>query len=249
MTKRFFSFVLFAVLLLAFPLTVFGNAAEPSFLQIIVENPPEDLKISIEIDGTEFSPKITSRSWEKYYRFFESDFYDSYQHFYPEKAVLVARTDEKELRFNVSEFFMEKYGIPVLLDLEKETIENADTSLRTAKLVALRVGLTFLLEGFVFLLFRMRNKRSWLIFVITNLATQLFLNIQLSEQGIFAYSAGLLLFVLEILIIIAESLVFYFLVPEFKEKYKRQIFSLLYVFSANILSWALGGFLISNFPI
>ena len=82
-----------------------------------------------------------------------------------------------------------------------------------------------------------------------NLVTQLFLNIQLSEQGIFAYSAGLLLFVLEILIIITESLVFYFLVPEFKEKYKRQSFSLLYVFSANILSWALGGFLISNFPI
>ena len=36
MTKRLFSFVLFAVLLLAFPLTVFGNAAEPSFLQKIL---------------------------------------------------------------------------------------------------------------------------------------------------------------------------------------------------------------------
>ena len=249
MAKRLFSFVLAAFLILAFPLTVFGNAAEPSFLQIIVENAPEDLEISIKIEEKEFSPKVTSRSWEKYYRFFESDFYDSYWHFSPEKAVLVARTGEKELRFNVSEFFGEKYGIPVLLDLEKETIVNADTSLRTAKLVALRVGLTFLLEGFVFLLFRMRNKRSWIIFVITNLATQLFLNIQLSEQGIFAYSASLLLFVLEILIIIAESLVFFFLVPEFKEKFKRQSFSLLYAISANILSWLLGGFLITFFPI
>ena len=250
MKKRIFSFFLAVLLIAAFPVSVFGNSAEPAFFTVIVENPPAGLDVLIDIEGTEFESDIEIKFPERYYRFFESDLYTDFGKVYDtKKAVLIVRNGETELRFGLAEFFGEDYGVTAVLDLEKETLEEAQSSFRTIKLVALRVGLTLLLEGIIFFLFRMRKAKSWIVFIITNLITQIFLNVQLSLQGGFGYGATLLLIMLEVLILLVEGIAFGFLVPEFREKFGKQGFAVLYSTAANIASWILGGFLISNLPV
>lgn len=58
---------------------------------------------------------------------------------------------------------------------------------RTPLLVALRVTLTLLLEGLVFLLFGYRTRRSWLAFAAVNLLTQGGLNALITGPGSSAY--------------------------------------------------------------
>ena len=119
-------------------------------------------------------------------------------------------------------------------------------------LIFLRVSLTLVLEGLVFLLFGYRQKRSWLVFLLVNLVTQLGVNLCIycvaSPTALEPYAAliylGLLLYTpMEILVLVAEAIAFPRLV---KEHRKRRAVG--YAFVANLFSWALGGALLAVLP-
>ena len=69
------------------------------------------------------------------------------------------------------------YNNLCVLDLTAGTLRWGVPWWRQPLLVALRVGLTLALEGLVFLLFGYRTKRSWGVFLVVNLITQLGVNL------------------------------------------------------------------------
>lgn len=76
--KRKVILLLFSLFVfLALPAPVFANSAEPPCLVVLVENPPEDLEITLEFDsGLSLDPLPLHRvfkAWEGYYRFYGAD--------------------------------------------------------------------------------------------------------------------------------------------------------------------------------
>lgn len=105
-----------------------------------------------------------------------------------------------------------------------------------------RIILTLAIELGLFFLFRLYTKRNFNVVLITNLVTQIFLNImvnvELFNSG--SLSALFLLFSLEFIILIVEFIVYQIFL---KEKKRWKI--ILYPILANALSFGLGLFIFS----
>jgi len=93
-------------------------------------------------------------------------------------------------------------------------------------------------------LFKYREKRSWLIFLIINLITQGALNIWVNtESHINGYIIfGLIIY--ESIVLLTEIIILPLLINE-----KKKIITASYVVIANITSLVLGGDIILKFPI
>ena len=131
------------------------------------------------------------------------------------------------------------------LNLEKQTLTLGKSTSRSALLIFSRVAFTLIIEGLLFFLFGYRHKRSWLVFIVVNLLTQLTLWISLN--GTLPFQAAyviLSLFFAEVLIFIIEMLAFLILVNE-----HRRLRTAAYVIIANVLSLLAGIFLITTLPI
>jgi len=107
----------------------------------------------------------------------------------------------------------------------------------------MRVFLTLLIEGIIFLLFGFRKKRSWLVFTTVNLITQAGLNAMLtgpdlSNYWIFGYLFG------EIVVLAVELTALLTFVKEFR---KGRV--ALYVITANMASLIIGGMVITYLPV
>ena len=138
-----------------------------------------------------------------------------------------------------------------MLDLSAQTLTPGAPWWRQPLLVFLRVGLTLLLEGAVFLLFGYRERRSWLVFLLTNLVTQGAVNaLLLWGVGPLGnlYSTGIaywLLYVpMELVVMAVEIVAFRKLLRE-KEKLSATIYAIV----ANLFSWLLGGAMLTYLPI
>ncbi len=99
---------------------------------------------------------------------------------------------------------------------------------------------TLAIEGLLLLLFRFSTKRNWLVFLLTNLATQLFLFLVL---GIPTVKGGYLTYYFtflpaELIILLAESAVYAFLLQGRKKGWR-----IAYAVTANVASCAAGFFL------
>ena len=66
-----------------------------------------------------------------------------------------------------------RYNNLVTLDVAGKRLLYGQPWWRQPLLIFLRVSLTLVLEGLVFLIFGYRQKRSWLVFLLVNLVTQL----------------------------------------------------------------------------
>ena len=138
-----------------------------------------------------------------------------------------------------------------MLDLSAGTLTPGAPWWRQPTLVALRLGLTLLLEGLVFLLFGYRQRRSWIVFLVVNLITQGAVNaLLLWGIGPFGnlYSVGIaywLLYVpMELAVLAAEIVAFRKLLRE-KDKLSATICAIV----ANLVSWALGGAMLTYLPL
>lgn len=103
--------------------------------------------------------------------------------------------------------------------------------------LVIRVVLTLLIEIGLFFLFKLYTKRNLRIAIIVNLATQIFLNVAVNIELFYSgfLLAMILLFVLEVFILIIESVLYQAL---FKEKKHWVI--LIYSILANVLSFVCG---------
>ncbi len=239
MKKRIFVLILAVILCALIPLSASANSAEPPCFTIMVINPPEELELFIEADGELIKLGCQRRGWESYYRFF--------YHMAPSlteenSAKILAKYENESFYFEVEDF--KRYSNNLYtLDMDKRAAKSGQPLWRGTALVAMRVGLTLLIEGIIFFLFGYRKRISWIIFVAVNLLTQIFINILISGPVTSGYVL-LGFFLMEIVVFIVEMIIFPLLLRE-----KKWYISLIHAFTANAASLVLGSIIISNLPI
>lgn len=214
----------------------YSNSAEPPSLIIIVRNAPEDIVITNMETGKEGQQRKTA--WETYYAFYNRDFEDK------NEITLLVSGKGKSYVQKVGKEYLKGYNSIITLNYANETITTGKLLSRSVILVTLRVILTLIIEGFVFFIFRYGNKRSWLAFLIINLLTQGFLNIQLNGLSPYVSYRILNLIFLEFFVFVTEISGFVIFVRE-----HSRLRAILYVLTANLVSLILGGWLITVMPV
>ncbi|MBQ5323086.1 MAG: hypothetical protein J6J07_06570 [Oscillospiraceae bacterium] len=255
--KKRAAYLIFA-LLIAFmmPVTAFANADLPPFLTVIVENPPEDLELSVEIPPENFSeyqdaPKEViirphELAWETHYRFRVIGY--NYDEIALNNVTLVVTAGGKTFRCDIPEEELWNYNGFVTLDIDDETLIPGTKPGRTALLAALRISVTLLLEGVLFFIWGMRKTKSWIIFLVTNLITQGWLNIYVAgpkHNQYFVMAVALF----EILFFIVEGIAFFIFIKEFSEKKGGKAGAFAFAFFANVLSYIVGSRMLTWLPV
>lgn len=231
--------LLFAALL---PATASANAAEPPGLTVLVCRPPEGLALFLRFpDGEEIALREERKGWEGYYRYFYHMSGRGMSSL--DGAELLARWAGNERAAMLSASAFGHYNNMVTMSLPSGTVSEGQPAWRVPALVALRVGLTLLLEGLIFFAFGYRIPRSWGIFLATNLVTQGLLNTSITGPRIGGYWIYGFVFG-EILIFAAETLAYCTLLREHGRRRAAAC-----AVCANAVSLFLGGALIARLPI
>ncbi len=244
-TKRLAIVLLVLAMIFALPLTASANSAEPPSIIIMVVNGPDDLVIELEIPDAELGAYISrsQKMWEQYFRIYHHESKEKM-----ENALLRVSSSEKSFSCPfppMSDYNVYSYNTLMYLDFDAETLTVGQPAYREPLLIALRVSLTLIFEGLVFFLLGFRKKSSWIAFLLINLVTQGWLNINIASAYIYSGGYMIIGFILyEALIFIAEAIAVTAFVREHK-RYRRLGFSLL----ANTVSLILGMIIISNLPI
>lgn len=234
--KRIISIICLFVVLST---TVFANSAGPPVI-VIISDGPEDLKAFFMIDQVAVEGEKFMKNGEVLFELIE------YEHFdYPSKI------DRVKFVSNEKTFVLELNGIKsynnlFTLDYKNEILKEGKSFFRSFWSVAFRLITTLFAEGLLFALFKYKSKRSWLVFLIINLITQIGLNIvlltELPTSSI--YSVFVLLFVLEFFIFFVEAVGMTLLINE-----KKRWITFIYVLAANILSFYFGVIVYPLLPI
>lgn len=232
----------FLLLTVILPQPVSANSGPPPNLTVIVTGAPEDVVLTLETGReAEEAPyvKETVRLWERCYRIYLTEWdYD------PAGSVLVVKTGGAEYRYTVPKGAGDGYEDLLMLDFAAGTLTLGQPAWRKPLLVALRVALTLLLEGLVFFFIGYRKPVSWVIFVVINLLTQTWLNVSIASQAFRGGYWFLLFLLMEAGILIVESIAFPLAVKE-----KGKGMAICHAIAANLLSLALGGWLLGNLPV
>ena len=236
-----------AVLILIFPLLtalpIQANSAEPPGLLIVVENAPEDMRLAIQFDEQEIIElRVERKAWETYYRYYYHLSEARYDVDFT-KAKLIVSSENINFSCDLPAAAFETYNNLLQLNLKTQTVEMGISPYRAPLLVSMRVSLTLVIEGIVFFLFGYRQKKSWQIFLITNLLTQGFVNIMLSKSIANSY-AIIIYFILEMLVVLFELIPYMAFIDEHKKI--RNFFTCLI---ANAASLVLGAWIITHLPI
>lgn len=226
-----------ALLLAALWLPVWANSAEPPAILIIVSRPPQDLSLTLKTDTADVPARSTRRVLEAYYAFYSRELpaTGDYQLFVKGGGyshVISVRAPEKT------------YNNIYTLNLAQGTLTEGKLPLRDALLVGLRLSLTLLLEGAVFLAAGYRSPGSWRFILGVNLLTQGALNLWLTGLMPLAGYAVLTLIFGEFFVFLAELVSLPLLVRE-KSRWRTAGTVLL----ANGVSLAAGGWLITRLPL
>ena len=242
MKKKLSVLIVALLLILALPVSVSANSAEPPGMTIIVEGAPEDISLTLELaEEPEYEVRVreAEQNWEVYFRFYYS----------PEPDILngaVIRVEGSGKCFTcpVPEDVYGRYNNLLTLNFESQTLTVGQHWWRQPALTAVRVTLTLLVEGLIFFAFGFRGKRSWIVFFAVNLVTQGWLN-YIINSGAFSNGYWVLgLYLAELVIFIAEAIVF-----PLATKEKKKWLCLLYALAANTASLIAGLLLIRYLPI
>jgi hypothetical protein len=224
--------------LLLIPAPIWANAAEPPSLVILVSDPPEDL--SVVLISSENMPEAAVRkvAWEGYYAFYSRDL--------EAEGPYVFQVSVGQEQFTWSpEDRLQGYNNVYTLDVEARSFTAGVYPFRAAILVSMRVLLTLMIEGLVFLLFRFKERRSWRIFLAVNLATQGILNLWLNQGGSLMPSYLLIGLVIgEIVVFAVEMIALPLLIKEHKKSR-----TLLFAVAANLASLIAGGYILTVLPV
>lgn len=242
MAKKLSALLLVLVVVLALPVSVSANAAEPPGMIIIVEGAPEDIELTLELaEAPEYGIRIhrSDKKWETYFRLFYSPDIELLN-----GAAIRVESSEKSFTCPLSQVSGLRYNQLLTLNYQDETLTVGQRWWRQPVLTAIRMTLTLLVEGLIFLAFGFRHKRSWIVFFVVNLITQGWLN-YIINSGAFGSGYWVLgLYLAEFVIFIAESIAF----PVATKEKKRWV-CVLYALTANAASLAVGMLLINRLPI
>lgn len=249
--RRVLPVLIALVFIMAFAPLVSANSAEPPLLTVICLDAPDDLKLTMLYteNGEEKAEELKrfSAPWGMYFDSYEYSYYDLIDNDETFSGfTFLAESSEKS--FTVVLGLPDNYDV-FTLHYEEETLTYGEEPFSTGRkwlLAALRVSVTFLTEGLVFFVFGYRKRRSWLIFAITNLITQIALNafiITALTSRLENYSAMLYL-MCEPIIFVTEMVVFAVGLKEHK-LWRGAVCAL----TANFVSLFAGGLLIVLLPV
>jgi len=236
--KVVFLMILWMVILSIFPMNVYANSAQPPSLVILINNPPEDLSVTMISNAQQPEAIIRRVAWEGYYAFYSREMKASSQ--YTFRVTTGGESFECSVVGPLNE-----YNNVFTLDLAEQALTQGTYPFRSAILISIRLFITLLIEGLIFWLFQFRSKRSWLIFFMINIITQGVLNIWLMSGTALMPSYLILSLIFgEFFVFVAEMVGFSSLIHERK---RNSVW--LYVMVANFVSLLAGGYLISLLPV
>lgn len=251
------------LIVLAVP--VCANAEAGPDFTVLITNAPEDLEVSLVTpDGVRVEMRPLRRGWESCFRLYYNYLYEA---MYPEarydseKMKTVELTASRSMLHAVSASENLDFTLPIpdanqmhynhlaVMELDREN-NTASMSIpsymvwRNVLLVVLRMTVTLITEGVIFLLMSYRTRRSWMVFLAVNLVTQIFLNVTITGNYLASGYWEIGFFVLEALIFITEAVVYAVLLRE-HPRLRGVVTALL----ANVVSLACGWVLLTNLPL
>jgi hypothetical protein len=227
--------------------TVSGDEVRTPGLSVFVINAPKDLQLFIQFRNSTLPEPLemqrVSRYWETYYNYyyqrlpgrFDEDFIG---------AKLIVRSAKFSYELPITrdpEMRVDKRLLT--LDLKQGTLVYGEPGWRAPLSVAGRVLLTLVLEGVVFILFGMRAKSSWLIFLITNLITHSLVSAFLAHP-FEAKSDFFLVVFISTWVVLLEAGIYYFTFKEIELSPKALLLALI----ANLVGFFLGAWIMPYFP-
>ena len=245
--RSLFLFLLTLCMTVLFVFPVFANSAEPPCLTIVVVNAPDDLALALEDanhkEAFQLKTRKSVRGWETYFRL-DTLYPMDYSKETLGNATLSAVCSEYTVTCALPADAQREYNNLVILDPETQTVRSGTYPGRYAVIVTMRVAATLILEGIVFFLFGLRERRSWGMFVLINLVTQAFLNVAFAGTDYEAYMMMYLYAAVEIVVFLVEMSAFPVAVRE--QSRKRMV---VYALAANAVSLFAGGLLLSYLPV
>lgn len=233
---KFRKYIFSIILILILVIPVWANSAEPPSILVIVPNAPIDLNLNIGEGSTYKEASRRDKLFESYYLF-----YLDYE--YPKDEIVINATN-KEYNYTIELQRMEqRYNNVFSLDLKSGDFVEGKFPLRAFLYILLRLSITLIIEGTILLLMGFRRKRTWVIFVAVNLITQGALNYWINTVTYNDYSLFFGLIFYEFMILIAEMVAFLSLGREKSKGYR-----ILYVLLANIISFLIGGYILTVLP-
>ncbi|MGM0379828.1 MAG: hypothetical protein ACQEQE_08800 [Bacillota bacterium] len=215
----------------------FGNSMEPPGLVIIVNDKVKDIEAYIIYDNNKL--KGTKKVWNN-----EIQFWFMYSEgFKASEDIKIYLKWEKDEKYYIIKK-LEGYHNTFTINLNSNNLIKGKSLKRSIKLVGIRFLLTILLEGIILYLIGFRKSRTWKIFLILNIFTQLGLNIYINSLNVAISYPILALIFSEFWVFLIESIIFVSLVKEKNKKWR-----ISYVLIANLFSLILGGYLITLLPI
>ncbi|WZL82738.1 hypothetical protein QBE53_06400 [Vallitaleaceae bacterium 9-2] len=239
MIKKIKSLIIFSVFLsIAFPLVVSANSAEPPGIVVILEGGQRATDAWMmyddkKIPGRRIDYPFEAQFWFKAY-FSEEK---------PETFTLNVVSENGQI-YNYNLDIKGHYHNTYTVNMKNMEITSGKSLSRSILLIFSRVILTLLLEGFIFYLFSFRQKKSWAIFVVVNLMTQIGLNIYINSVDVAASYPIIIYFFGEFWVFFAEIIAVSVLVKE--KKVSRRI---AYTFIANVVSLIAGGYILTWLPL
>ena len=239
--------VIFALLFsfLMFASDTKANSAEPPMVWILIPGTYDHIEGVLVVDSLVFKGWVNENKTESYIRFYYGSIPDIDR---------LEKIDGSDAKFFITlenrQYMIQAdirgsgYNDLYTLDLKTLSLIKGKTFTRDATLVSIRVLSTLILEGLVFFLLGYRKRRTWMLFLITNLVTQGFLNIVINSDNPQNVYMVFVLMIIEIGIIVVEEIV---LLLNINEGKKPKLF--LAILSANLLSLFLGGWFIVNLPL
>ncbi len=239
--RRITLLVLLCMIIVGEYSNVKANAAEPPQLVIIVTNIEDDVDLFLHVPGRE-EERVSRRrrAWETHFSIYRGMTAG------PEEMknaqLLFKRENQVLAHFDFPDTQIKSYNTLWHYDFAKQELTLSEPPSRQILLVGSRVIITLLIEGLVFFIFGYREKKSWIAFLLVNLISQGLLNYSLIGASTGYVFLGLIF--MEILIFIFEGAI---LTSVITEKKRRR--TLLFVITANLLSFIFGGWAIANLPL
>ncbi len=233
---KFRKYIFSIILILILVIPVWANSAEPPSILVIVPNAPIDLNLNIGEGSTYKEASRRDKLFESYYLF-----YLDYE--YPKDDIVINATN-KEYKYTMKLGKMDqRYNNVFSLDLRSGEFVEGKLPFRAFLYIILRLSITLVIEGAILLIMGFRRKRTWVIFVAVNLITQGALNYWINTVTYNDYSLFFGLIFYEFIILIAEMVAFLSFGREKSKGYR-----ILYVLLANIISFLIGGYILTVLP-
>lgn len=263
MKYRIFAVLAAVVLAVVVSLPVYANAEAGPDFTVLITGAPEDLTVSLVTpDGVSAELRPLRRGWESCFRLYYYELFEAMNgdaRYSYEAIAVMEKTAAKSSLHLVSaeegidctvpmpaENQMRYNHLSVMKMADKTAVPGSSSYMvwRNVLLVALRVSVTLVTEGVIFFLMNYRTRRSWIVFIIVNLVTQIFLNVTITGNYLAAGYWELGFFILEGLIFLIEAVLFAVLLREHR-RFRGFVTAIL----ANAVSLACGWALLANLPL